>query len=149
MTQVESQLAVSPPPGFTALRLHLFDTPAQELARLLAEPWPRWMERLVEMEEGTKRETAAESEETQASVAVTSLSHDLTHRLGIVAFAASVLEELGWSIELRGHHLVASARMTPYEARHLLEDAGVAGTMCAVSEIDDSGWPRMWYGGDA
>lgn len=149
MTQVDARPAVQPAPGMTAVRLHLFDEPGEELARALKPPWPRWMRRLYELEESSNAAIDAEQEEITASAATSAVSNALHHRLGIVSFVAGVLEGLGWEIELRGNDLVASARLTPYEARRILEDEGVAGPMCAVSELDDSGWPRMWYGGDA
>ena len=149
MTQVGERAAVEPGRGITAVRLHLFDSPGDELRRALQPPWPRWMRRLYELEESGNAAIDAQQDEVTASAAASALSNSLRHRLGMVAFVAGVLEQLGWQIELRGNDLIATARMTPYDARRLLEDEGVAGPMCIVSDMDDSGWPRMWYGGDA
>ena len=149
MTQVDARPAVQPGPGMTAVRLHLFDAPGEELARALKPPWPRWMRRLYELEENSNAAIDTGQEEVTASAATSAVSNALRHRLEMVSFVAAVLEGLGWDIELSGNDLIASARMTPYAARRVLEDQGVAGPMCAVSDMDESGWPRMWYGGDA
>lgn len=149
MTQVRERPAVQPGPGMTAVRLHLFDEPGEELARALKPPWPRWMRRLYELEESSNEAIDTGHAEVTASAATSAVSEALRHRLDLVAFVAAVLEGLGWEIELRGNDLVATARMTPYEARRVLEDEGVAGPMCAVCDMDEAGWPRMWYGGDA
>ncbi len=107
------------------------------------------MTRLYELEQAQNPDVDASAGEVTASAAVSALSNRLRHRLELIAFCTGGLEELGWEVELVDDVLIATARTTPYDARHALEDAGVAGPLCAVSELDDSGWPRLWYGGDA
>lgn len=145
---MQHAVSIRPQRGHTALRVLLFDTPQREVASALTPPWPRWMRRMYDLEEASNEKIAAEQGETTASAAVSALATRLKHRLDVIAFAVGVLEGLQWEVELIDDALIASARMTPYQARHVLEDAGVAGPLSAVCELDDAGWPRMWYGGD-
>jgi hypothetical protein len=135
---------VSLPPGRVGLRLRLFDAPSEELSRLLRPPWPRWMRRLYELEEATSEHTDVGAGVVSASAAVAALKESLRKRLDVLSWCLDVLESLGWELELEGDVLLATAAMTPAEARRQLEDAGAAGPMCLVSDLDDAGWPRVW-----
>lgn len=143
-----SATLVQPPRGRVALRLVLFEAADKELADALLPPWPRWMKRMYELEQGSNEQVDPDAAEVPASAALSTLSEKLKHRLDLLSFVCGVLEENGWHIELDGEALIATARMNPYEARHMLDDVGVAGPMSFVTDLDDSGWPRLWYGGD-
>src|SRR5205085_4283443 len=84
--------------------------------------------------------------EITASAALSAVANELRHRLETLAFVCGALETLGWWIRLQGHTLVASAVLSVAEAREQLEEAGVAGPMCKVADIDEEGWPRLVAG---
>lgn len=133
-------------PGRCGVRLHLFGTPAAELQGAMHPPWPRWMKRLYELEQATGGEIDVEEGVVTVSAAVSALKDKLALRLDVLAWVLGALDELGWEVELDGDTLVATAAMTPADARLVLEDAGVAGPMCAVTDLDSSGWPWIWSG---
>ena len=137
------------PPGVVAVRIRLFDRAVDELRRALQPPWPRWVRRLYGLERAADPDIDVEEGETTIPAALSALATGLKHRLDTVAFVAQALMELGFDLELSGDDsVVARARMHPAAARDLLELNGVAGPMINVCDLDDSGWPRMWYGGD-
>jgi hypothetical protein len=137
------------PPGVVAVRIHLFERAIEEVRHALHPPWPRWVRRLYGLEQASDPEIDVEEGETTIPAAISALATGLKHRLDTVSFVAQALMELGFEIELSGDDsLVATARMSPSAARTLLELHGVAGPMLNVCDVDDSGWPRMWYGGD-
>jgi hypothetical protein len=139
------------PSGKVGIRLVLFASPLEELRNAMHPPWPRWMKRLYELEEASDPEVDASQGETSVAAAISALSNHLKHRLDTLAFVAKGLAELGFEFEGDGDDAVlATADMTPAAARTLLDAAGVAGAMCNVCDLDDSGWPRIfWGGGDA
>ncbi|MHB8490431.1 MAG: hypothetical protein ACYDCS_14165 [Candidatus Dormibacteria bacterium] len=144
MIELPAPPEVTPPSGHVALRIHLFDRAGDELRSVIAPPWPRWVERLYELEEiedpGIDLETLA----VTASAALSALSERLHHRLVLLTWTLGVLEELGWEITQDGDSLIATFASTADAARAALENAGVAGALCRVCDIDDSGWPRLW-----
>jgi hypothetical protein len=137
------------PPGVVGVRVHLFERASDELRRALHPPWPRWMRRLYGLEQAADPDIDVAEGETTIPAAVSAMSNHLKHRLDIVAFVAQGLAELGWDLHLaEDDSIVATTRMAPHAARTLLELNGIAGPMCNVCDVDDSGWPRMWYGGE-
>ena len=140
---------VTPPQGVVAVRVMLFGSASEELRRALHPPWPRWMRRLYSMEERSSAGIDVSEGETTIPAALSALGNHLRHHLDLAAFVTQGLEDCGFELELDPPDAVlATARMTPAAARDLLDRQGVAGPMCAVCELDSSGWPRMWYGGD-
>jgi len=132
------------PRGYCGVRLHLFAAPSTELEHALRPPWPRWMKRLYETQQTTKPAIDVDEGVVTIAAAVSAVKARLAHRLDVLAWACSALEDLGWIIELQDDTLIASTQQHPADARAQLEDAGVAGPMCAVADLDDTGWPRLW-----
>ena len=131
------------------MRVLLFGSAADELQRALQPPWPRWMRRLYGIEERSSAGIDVSEGETTIPAAVSAIGTKLRHRLDLAAFVTQGLEDCGFELELDPPDgVLATARMTPAAARDLLDRQGMAGPMCAVCELDSSGWPRMWYGGD-
>jgi hypothetical protein len=133
-----------------SLRLYLFDAPSVELRRVLHPPWPDWMGALYELEQAANRQVDVDFEagrgSVTASAALSALANELRHRLDVLAFVCGALESLAWDIRLDGETLLATAALTPEQARDQLEDAGVAGPLCKVTDIDEQGWPRLILG---
>ncbi|MDQ6944710.1 MAG: hypothetical protein M3256_00245 [Actinomycetota bacterium] len=100
------------------LKLGLFGTPRDELASTVDGDVPEWIERLYQSY-GTAAEVAP------ASASVLALSESLSVRLRKLAFLLSKMESLGWAIESRRWHLVASTDVDEVEAEAQLEAAGV------------------------
>lgn len=123
--------------------LHIFDTPSAEMIRRLKPPWPASLKRLYELAENAQPEINVETGTITVSAALLAVREELAHRLDLLAFVVFGLEELGWSIQLEGEVLVATAAMTPESAREQLEDRGITGAMCVVADLDDSGWPLI------
>ena len=103
--------------GGCLLMLHVFESPSAELTHRL------------------------EGGDTTLSTAIVALRAELSHRLDLLAFVASGLEELGWDIRLQGQDVVATAALSPESAREQLEDRGITGPLCVVADLDDTGWP--------
>ena len=103
--------------GGCVVTLHVFESPSAEL-----------MHRL-------------EGGDIALSDAIVSLRAELSHRLDLLAFVVSGLEELGWDIRLEGEDIVATASLSPESAREQLEDFGITGPLCVVADLDDTGWP--------
>jgi hypothetical protein len=123
--------------------LHIFDTPSAEMLHRLRPPWPRSLRRLYELAGIAQPEIDVETGMTTLSAAVLAVREELAHRLDLLAFVVFGLEELGWDIRLVDENLVATADLTPEEAREQLEDRGITGPMCLVADLDDSGWPTI------
>jgi hypothetical protein len=123
--------------------LHIFDTPSAEMIRRIKPPWPASLKRLYELAEMAQPEIDVESGAITASAAILAIREELAHRLDLLAFVVLALEELGWGIQLEGEVLVATAALTPEDARAQLEDRGIAGPMCVVADLDDTGWPLI------
>jgi len=107
------------------IRLHMFDAPHVELAHSLHSD---------------------DEESVTVSAALKHMQERMNHRLGVLTFVVGALEELGWEVRLDGEALTATAHMSPAQAREVLEAAGVAGPMTAVTDIGDDGWPLLLRG---
>ena len=123
--------------------LHIFDTPSAEMIRRLKPPWPDSLKRLYELAQNAQPEIDVDTGAITASAAILAVREELAHRLDLLAFVVLGLEELGWAIQLEGEVLVATAALTPEDAREQLENHGISGAMCVVADLDDSGWPLI------
>jgi len=133
------------PPGTVAIRVRLFESQAQEMARAVTAPWPGWMERLYALESLALRSPDPSGEVASLGSAVSALGERLHYRLRVVAFAVSAMEELGWSAEMDENGiLLRRERTSPDEAMAELETAGVYGPLCKVCILDSRG--RPWIG---
>lgn len=103
--------------GGCVVTLHVFESPSAEL-----------MHRL-------------EGGEVTLSSAIVALRAELSHRLDLLAFVVSGLEELGWDIRLEGENIMATSALSPEAAREQFEDRGITGPLCVVADLDDTGWP--------
>ncbi len=111
----------------------------------MTPPWPQWIQRLYAIEEHQDPGIDVDVPVITPSAAVSALSERLRNRLVLVSWALGVLQELGWDITQEGDSLIASFETTPDAARASLERAGVAGAMCRVCDIDEEGWPLLWW----
>ncbi len=150
MIHVARQDQIRPRPGNVAVRLRLFEAAGEELRDVLTPPWPQWVDRLYKLEEHQDPGIDVDAAAITPSAAVSALSERLRNRLVLVSWTLGVLQELGWEIAQDGDSLIASCETTPDAARASLESAGVAGAMCRVCDIDEDGWPLLWWNsGDA
>ena len=145
MKQAERSEPLTPAPGYVAVRLHLFQPAGEELRDVIAPPWPQWVERLYKLEERQDPGIDVDAAAITPSAAVSVLGERLRNRLVLLSWTLGVLQDLGWTITQAGDTLVASHESTPDAARASLERAGVAGAMCRVCDIDDDGWPHLWW----
>ena len=141
MTAQDTAAQPGEPQGRCLVALRIFDAPSDELRRTLKPPWPRSLERLYGLEQASQPAIDVSEGVITVGAAVSALKEEIAHRLDVLAFVVSALEELGWDVRLEGEALLASADMTPVQAREQLDDHGIAGPMCVVAELDDSGWP--------
>ena len=102
-----------------SVTLHVFESPSAELMRRL------------------------NAGDLSLSAAIVALREELSHRLDLLAFVVSGLEEIGWDVRLQGEDLVATAALTPERARAELEERGITGPMCVVADLDETGWPTI------
>jgi len=100
------------------LKLALFGTPRDELARTVDGEVPEWIQRLY-ASYGTTAEAAP------ASASVRALSEDLGFRLRKLAVLLDKMEALGWRIEPRQWDLLAHTDLDALAAQAQLEQAGV------------------------
>lgn len=129
------------PRGAVAVRLHLYRRPAEEVERALKPPWPRWMRRLYELE---RMSGGGDTEgEVSLSSAVGAVGTRLRHRLELVSWCASALEQIGWDVFMDGDDVVAAKVTLPELARQELEDHGIYGPMSKVCDLDERGQPRI------
>jgi hypothetical protein len=150
MIDTQTPDALTPRPGHVAVRLRLFQSAGAELRGVITPPWPAWMERLYALEEHQDPDMHVGAAAITPSAAVSALSERLRSRLVLLSWTLGVLQELGWEIAADGDSLIVSCAATADEARASLERAGVAGAMCRVCDIDDEGWPMLWWtAGDA
>jgi hypothetical protein len=130
------------PLGAVALHIQPYGSPSEELAGALHPPWPRWMRRLYDVERYGGAADPAEGE-ASLSAAVTALATRMKHRLELIAWCASALEEIGWELAVDGDVIVASKVTLPELARQELEDHGIYGPLTHVCELDERGFPRI------
>jgi hypothetical protein len=134
------------PVGAVALRIPIFASAHDELRSAIEPPWPQWMHDLYALEEAQDRNIDAEAEKTTVPAALGALASRLRQRLELIASVAGGLQRQGWSLDIDGDSLVASRVINPRHALELLEGDGLAGPLCAVADLDESGWPRLYPG---
>jgi hypothetical protein len=134
------------PVGSVALRMPIFQAARDELRTAIEPPWPRWMRDLYGLAQTTDQAIDVDSHETSVPAALGALGSRLRHRLELLASVAGGLQKQGWTLRIDGDTLVASRVSNPRHALEMLEAAGLAGPLCAVSDLDDSGWPRLYPG---
>lgn len=134
------------PAGAVALRIHIFHSANQELRSAIEPPWPRWMRDLYKLDRAQDEAIDVEAERTTVPAALGALASRLRHRLELVSSIAGGLQRQGWQLHVDGDALVASRVANPQHALELLEGAGLAGPLCAVADLDDAGWPRLYTG---
>lgn len=100
------------------LKLGLFGTPRDELARTVDGDVPEWIERLY-LSYGTTPDAAP------ASASVLALGESLGYRLRKLSVLLAKMEALGWTIRPGRWDLVATTELDEIEAQAQLEDAGV------------------------
>ncbi len=132
--------------GAVAMRIPIFESAHEELRSAMEPPWPRWMRDLYGLEEARDEGIDADADETTIPAALGALAARLRQRLELIASVAGGLQRQGWTLDIDGNTLVASRVINPRHALELLEDDGLAGPLCAVADLDDSGWPRLYPG---
>ena len=131
-------------PGKVALRVPLFQSAHDELRTAIEPPWPQWMRDLYGVEEKLDPGIDASAGETTVPAALGALGERLRLRLELISSIAGGLQRQGWSLRIDGDALVASRVANPQHALEMLEEAGLAGPLCAVADMDDAGWPRLY-----
>jgi hypothetical protein len=126
------------------MRIPIFESAHAELRSAIEPPWPRWMRDLYGLEEGQDEGIDADAAQTTVPTALGALAARLRQRLELIASVAGGLQRQGWSLDIDGDSLVASRVINPRHALELLEDAGLAGPLCAVADLDETGWPRLY-----
>jgi hypothetical protein len=134
------------PVGAVAMRIPIFASAHEELRATIEPPWPQWMRDLYGLEEKQDEGIDADAEETTVPAALGALSSKLRQRLELIASVAGGLTRQGWSLDIDGDSLVASRIVNPRHALEMLEMDGLAGPLCAVADLDESGWPRLYLG---
>ena len=134
------------PLGAVALRIPIFQSAHDELRSAIEPPWPRWMRDLYELEEAQAEGVDVDAERTTVPAALGALASRLRQRLELISSVAGGLQSQGWTLHIDGDCLVATRVANPRHALEMLEEAGLAGPLCAVADIDDTGWPRLYPG---
>ena len=134
------------PVGAVAMRIPIFDSAHDELRSAIEPPWPQWMRDLYRLEEAQDEGIDASAEETTIPAALGALASRLRQRLELIASVAGGLQRQGWTLDIDGDSLVASRVINPRHALEMLENDGLAGPLCAVADLDDSGWPKLYPG---
>lgn len=98
--------------------MRLYDSPADELAPLLEEEAPRWVEHIVRLR-GDRLQQAS----TSSLVEV--LSEAVHRRLTEIALVARKAEARGWSVTLDGTTVLISSGLSETDTTALLEQDGV------------------------
>jgi hypothetical protein len=139
MSSLPSQLLT----GSVALRMRLFGPADQELAGTIAPPWPVWMRHLYEMHALQSSHVDVVTGEVPVSAALAALQAHLAHRLGMIGFVCSHLEEMGWDISLTGPDLIAHRVTAPGMAREALAARHLESALLAVGDVDEQGRVRL------
>lgn len=134
------------PVGAVALRIPIFGSANQELRSAVEPPWPRWMRDLYGLEEGQDEGIDVDAATTTIPAALGALSSRLRQRLELISSVSGGLQAQGWTLGIDGDTLVATRVVNPRHALEMLERDGLAGALCAVADIDDTGWPRLYPG---
>lgn len=100
------------------LTFELFATPAAEVRRVVDEPRPSWVERLLESH-------GVRSGEIPVSSALEALGEGLGRRMALAALVARKAERRGWAVELAGDQVRITTASTREAARQALEADGV------------------------
>jgi hypothetical protein len=127
----------------------MFESAHEELSTAIEPPWPQWMRDLYELDQAQDRAIDVDAELTTVPAALGALSSRLRHRLELISSVAGGLQREGWHLTVDGNALVATRVANPRHALELLERAGLAGPLCAVADLDDSGWPCLYDGLDS
>lgn len=121
------------------LKLALYGTPRDELAKTVDGDVPEWIHRLY-ASYGTSAEHAP------ASASVLALGEDLGFRLRKLALLLAKMESLGWRIEPRQWDLLAHCNLEDGAAQVQLEQAGVWIIAKQHAPLDDRGNVRWTHG---
>jgi hypothetical protein len=140
MSSVSPQL----PLGSVALRMRLFGPADQELAETMAPPWPVWMRHLYELQALQSSHVDVVTGEVPVSAALAALQAHLAHRLGMIGFVCSHLEEMGWKVSLTGPDLIAHRVTTAGMAREALAAQHLESALLAVGDVDEQGRVRLY-----
>jgi hypothetical protein len=139
-----SNLPLQLPLGSVALRMRLFGPADEELEETVAPPWPVWMRHLYEMHALQSSHVDVITGEVSVSAALAALQTHLGHRLGLIGFVCSHLEELGWEIVLTGPDLIVHRVTTPGMAREMLAAQHLESALLAVGDVDEHGVIRLY-----
>jgi hypothetical protein len=131
------------PAGSVVIRIHLFHSAAEEIRRAIAPPWPRTIRRLYELESIGESDVDPGGGGVSVSAAISAVDTLLHHRLDIIAWVVSAMEELGWEMAVEGEHVIASKVHARVSALEELELNGVLGPLCKVCDLDENGAPVM------
>ncbi len=134
------------PAGSVAVRVHAFGAVEDELAASAAQPWPRPVRHLYEVLALKSPRVDVIDGRVPVSALVTAARVRLWHHLDIVNFVCAHLEELGWTIQAHGAHLIAHRVTTRDAAREALAARGLDGARLAVGDADRDGRPRLYSG---
>ncbi|MHB8719681.1 MAG: hypothetical protein ACYDAC_12455 [Candidatus Dormibacteria bacterium] len=129
-----------------ALRIPIFESAHEELRDAVQPPWPRWMRELYALEEKQDSGIAASEGVTTIPAALGALASRIRQRLELLASVAGGLEKDGWTLHIEGNALLATRVVTPQLAREQLEASQLSGPLCAIADMDESGWPKLYVG---
>jgi hypothetical protein len=134
------------PIGAVMLRIPIFQSAHDELCSAVDPPWPQWMRDLYTLDHAHDEDIDVDAEETTVPAALGALASRLRHRLELIASVAGGLQRQGWTLDIDGDSVVACRVVNPRHALEMLEEAGLAAPLCAVADLDDSGWPKLYLG---
>jgi hypothetical protein len=140
MSTVPLQLPI----GSVAFRMRLFGPADHELAETMAPPWPVWMRHLYELHALQSSHVDVVTGEVPVSAALAALQAHLAHRLGMIGFICSHLEEMGWEIGLDGPDLIAHRVTTLGTAREAIAARHLESALLAVGDVDERGLVRLY-----
>jgi len=131
------------------MRIQLFRLPSEEIRSVVTPPFPRWLRDLYGSAEVSDPGTDVDAEEVSIAAALSAVNSSLHHRLQLVAWLTSALEESGWTVALDGESLLATTVATAQGARERLEAEGLAAAMTLLCEPGADGWPRILHHGES